>query len=61
MTHCYICGSGLARGESYLANGRHTVCLACADTVSVEGLGLLTDTATPREMLLSLGFWWDVN
>ena len=46
-------------GESYLSNGRHAVCLDCADTLSVESLGLLTDAATPRLMLLAIGFGWD--
>ena len=59
MTRCYICGRGQAVGESYLSNGRHAVCLDCADTLSVEGLGLLTDAATPRLMLLAIGFGWD--
>ena len=61
MTRCYICGRGRREGESYLANGRHAVCLDCADTVSVEGLGLLADANTPREMLLSMGFYWKVD
>ena len=59
MTRCYLCGNRQRLGESYLKNDRHAVCLDCADALSVESLGLLTDAATPRLMLLSLGFSWD--
>ncbi len=59
MARCYICGSRQRAGEAYLANGRHTICLYCADSVSVEALALLSDADNPREMLLSLGFWWE--
>ena len=61
MTRCYLCGNRQRVGESYLKNGRHAVCLECADIVSVEGLCLLTDSDAPREMLLSLGFSWECD
>ncbi|MBQ3063947.1 MAG: hypothetical protein IJC99_04015 [Clostridia bacterium] len=55
-----MCDKHTGRGESDFTNG-HAICLDCAYMIAVEGLPLLTDSRSTREMLHARGFWHDAD
>ena len=53
---CHLCEAQMGIGEVYLSQGDLSVCLDCADGLTVEDLMHLTGTRTSREMLMAIGF-----